>query len=70
MKKLILLAGLPAFSAAPLVACDAMKHEGASTGADKASISTEKTSLKAEIKKSKSKASKTVASASSKKAKI
>jgi hypothetical protein len=65
MKKLILLASLSAFVAAPLVACDGMEH-----GKDKASVSTEKTSVKADAKTSKTKAAKTVASAIPKKAKI
>jgi hypothetical protein len=65
MKKIILLASLSAFLAAPGVACD-MDH----AKDDKASVSTDKTTVKADAKTTKTKAAKTVASTTTKKAKI
>jgi hypothetical protein len=65
MKKLILLASLSACMAAPLLACD-MDH----AKDDKASLSTEKTSVRAHAKVGKAKKAKLVASTTTKKEKI
>jgi hypothetical protein len=67
MKKIILVASLSAFLAAPLLACDGM---GGEHDKDKASLSTEKPVLKADAKSTKAKAKKSVAAVTTKKAKI
>lgn len=66
MKKIILAAMMSAFVAAPLIACDYHKDEA--TKGDKASLSTEKSTVKASAKAKAG--NKTMASAKSKKAKI